>query len=786
MTPEVNMPVSGPTQGKKNEQAFCRTKPLENFYPGPPPIPSEVAGHCELSPAGELEAGSWQSFTLTYIAGPYGMDDTASLKIVFRFASDQTAPQTTDPKAPGYLTAEASNGATLSCRFDYKQSVRPWDRTVHIKVVKGCMAEGDRIVIRLGDSRFGSPGMRMQTFADPAYEFRVLVDPIACYHFVRLADEPTIAVVPGPRTRVQAVLPSLREAGEAFRLCIKTEDKWGNPSGNGEICFALSANLPVAGLPDKVSLHEGEATAVVEGLSCATPGDLVIAVSDAGNGSTVQSNPARLTANALSFRPYWGDLHGQSGETIGTGTAENYFLFARDKAFLDVSGHQGNDFQITQAFWEELGHLSARFNEPGRFVTVPGYEWSGNTSLGGDRNVYLLRDAGPIHRSSHALVPEHSDIASDCRTAAELFSALARDNQDALVIAHCGGRYANLAAAHHSRLEPAIEIHSSWGTFEWLLHDAFDLGFRTGIVAGSDDHKARPGASWPGASLFGALGGLTCLLLPELNREAVFACLRQRRHYATTGSRLHLAVRAVFPQPAVRFANDPALGPCRKQPAAYALMGDIVHSREKELTLEVEAASSSPVERLDIFNGKRLVHVWRPYGRQDLGRRIRVIWSGAEYRGRFRMSTWDGSAKLTANSFMRITPINFFNPDKLLRQPAKQELTWQSVTTGNFAGFDALLEDARSGSIRVETRSGTLETAIDELGLEDTTVAFGGLEKRIGAYRLPDHNNCRSLSISESIPLSAGMDNPIYVRLTTEDGHRAWSSPIYVVPDPGW
>jgi hypothetical protein len=633
--------------------------------------------------------------------------------------------------------------------------------------------------------RFGSPGMRMQTFADPAYEFQVLVDPIACYHFARLQEEPTIAVLPGPRARVCAVLPTLRQAGEPFRLCIKTEDKWGNPSGQGEAGFALSASLPVAGLPENIVLHDGEATAVIEGLACATPGDLMITLRG-GDDLSAQSNPARLAASALSLRPYWADLHGQSGETIGTGTAENYFSFARDRAFLDASGHQGNDFQITQAFWEELGRLSARFNQPGRFVTMPGYEWSGNTSLGGDRNVYCGRDAGAIHRSSHALIPDQSDIASDCRTAAELFAALSRDDQETLVIAHCGGRYANLAAAHDPRIESAVEIHSSWGTFEWLLHDAFALGFRVGIVAGSDDHKARPGASWPGASLFGALGGLTCLLMPELSREAVFACLRQRRHYATTGSRLHLAVRAAFSQPAIRFAVDPSLGPCQKQFAAHALMGDIVHAKEQELVLEVEAAAPAPIERLDIFNGKQLIKSWRPYGRQELGRRIRVLWSGAEYRGRFRMSAWDGSAKLTGNGFARVTPINFFNPDKPLRKPGAQELAWQSVTTGNFAGFDALLQDGAGGKLRVETSSGALETEIDRIGFDEIAVEFGGLDKRMAAYRLPDCNQCRSLILSERVSVAPGVDNPLYVRLTTEDGHRAWSSPIYIVPDPGW
>ena len=36
----------------------------------------------------------------------------------------------------------------------------------------------------------------------------------------------------------------------------------------------------------------------------------------------------------------------------------------------------------------------------------------------------------------------------------------------------------------------------------------------------SDDHKGRPGATRPGASTFGAVGGLTCYFMPELTRDA--------------------------------------------------------------------------------------------------------------------------------------------------------------------------------------------------------------------------------------------------------------------------
>jgi len=64
-----------------------------------------------------------------------------------------------------------------------------------------------------------------------------------------------------------------------------------------------------------------------------------------------------------------------------------------------------------------------------------------------------------------------------------------------------------------------MEIHSAWGTFEWLLTDGFALGHRSGVVCNSDGHKGRPGASYPGAATFGAYGGLTCFLAEELTRS---------------------------------------------------------------------------------------------------------------------------------------------------------------------------------------------------------------------------------------------------------------------------
>ena len=146
---------------------------------------------------------------------------------------------------------------------------------------------------------------------------------------------------------------------------------------------------------------------------------------------------------------FWGDTHGQSNETLGTNTAREYFEFGRDKAFLDVMGHQGNDFQITGAFWRELNALTKEFDEPGRFVCIPGYEWSANTAVGGDRNVHYRHEGETIHRSSHAQIADAVDIGdegADAHDAHELFAKLR--GKDCVVVAHVGGRYADIKFAH--------------------------------------------------------------------------------------------------------------------------------------------------------------------------------------------------------------------------------------------------------------------------------------------------------------------------------------------------
>jgi hypothetical protein len=734
-------------------------------------------GSAAISPTDPVEAGSFRSFTLVYTAGYFGIDDTGSIKVVHRFASDMGRPQWSDPQAPNYTTVEASNGAVLEVQYDAKRNIRPWDKTLFIRVIRGFLREGDTITVRFGDPRQGSPGMRVQTFVEPTFEFRVLADPFAMYNYVELPVQPFVPIVAGPPVGWKAILPTLRRCGEAFSLGFKGEDAWGNPSDQVEGVFVLRPNLPVAGLPQQIAMRRGEHAMRVEGLSVGEPADLLIEVLDEDGRTLCTSNPLRIVAEA-DLLPYWCDLHGQSEETIGTNSARELIAFARDRAFLDGMSHQGNDFQITTPFWNELNALTREYNEDGRFIIYPGYEWSGNTGLGGDRNVMFMQEGRQIHRSSHALVDDLADVATDANSADDLFQAL--QDEDCVVIAHIGGRYADIKMAHDVRIERSVEVHSDWGTFEWLIEDALEQGYRIGIVANSDGHKGRHGASHPGASLFGAYGGLTCLLGRELTRAGLFEALRKRHHYATTGCRMVLDVRAAFCSDALRFSDDPNLGAATGIAVRSAMMGDILRSAETEVEFTIDAIASAPIERVEIRNGLEVLETWRPYEADALGRRIRVIWEGSEYRGRGRQTIWDGGCTLDGNRFERIAPINLWNLDKKLEQTGPGSLAWTALTTGGFGGFDAWLSDPLAGTLRIDTALVRCEIPVAGIGRDDLVFDAGGIKRRIRVFRLPDENPHRTMRLSRRIPLRAQGDNALYVCVTQEDGHLIWSSPIYV------
>jgi hypothetical protein len=211
------------------------------------------------------------------------------------------------------------------------------------------------------------------------------------------------------------------------------------------------------------------------------------------------------------------------------------------------------------------------------------------------------------------------------------------------------------------------------------------------------------------------------------------------------------------------------------------MMGDIVHLPAGEVELSADILTTAPIERVDLFNGLEHVETIRPYGQDALGNRIRVMWEGAEYRGRFRQVIWDGSAHLSDNRIVAAKAFNFFNRDKTLDRVGETGLEWKALTTGNIGGFDMWVEDAYGGTLKLETPLVSCGVPLEEIGYEDEVFDQSGILPRyLKIFRLPAENTHRSLRFARRIALRETGDNPLFIRLTQEDGTLAWTSPIYV------
>src|SRR5690606_37675291 len=105
------------------------------------------------------------------------------------------------------------------------------------------------------------------------------------------------------------------------------------------------------------------------------------------------------------------------------------------------------------------------------------------------------------------------------------------------------------------------------------------------------------------------------------------------------------------------------------------------------------------------------------YGPDDLGARLRILYQGAEYRGRARTTTWDGSVGLDGNAIMRGRMINNWNLDRGLSIESPAKASWKAVTTGNYGAVDLWLVE-EGGRLALVTPHVTAELDIGDIGFE--------------------------------------------------------------------
>ncbi len=242
---------------------------------------------------------------------------------------------------------------------------------------------------------------------------------------------------------------------------------------------------------------------------------------------------------------FMGDLHNHLLIDDGhEGFVDQLFHVHRDRFAMDFAATTSHG-DSNKLLISELAHndaLTESLLDTHTFVTIPGFEWTQGDFVvprAGHRHVIYETIGGPLYRPTEG----HSDSIR------EFVDLMSKTN--GLLFAHhitrasTGGTdwsYVNV------KVEPCVEICSSWGRFEYYrnpghirgpetrncsVQDAWRRGLRLGVIGGSDGHN-----------LFGdRIQGVTGVYATELKRSALFAAIRARHTFATTGEPIQLDFR---------------------------------------------------------------------------------------------------------------------------------------------------------------------------------------------------------------------------------------------------
>jgi hypothetical protein len=479
---------------------------------------------------------SLDRFRIHYEVGPLGIASGGAVYVLVSPFWEWSPPQVVEPAQRGYTEVRASAEDIVLDTAVVDENL------LSIQVGGRPLLAGERIEIVYG----AGPGQALtDRYAERDSVFWVQVDGDGDGTRRVVRDSPVIDVLPGPPAQLLLHLPTVARPGERV---------WGVAAF---VDASLNAGMPVNAelrfvdppsgieLPEKLVFEPGDRGRKRFEARAHEPGLYRVVARVDDMELEVASNPMLVTADGP--RVLWGDLHGHSNFSDGTGVPEDYFAYARDVSALDVVALTDHDhwgmlpLVDHPELWSEIREQTRRFYEPGRFVTLLGFEWT--SWIYGHRHVLYRGDEGDLYDS----------IDPGTEHPTQLWDALAKAGHDALTFAHHsgGGPVAtDWSIAPDPRFEPLVEIVSIHGNSEALdapqvLHepvpghfvrDALARGYTLGFVGSGDRHDGHPGAY----QVEPPQGGLAAIIAEEPTREAVFEALRARRVYATNGARILL------------------------------------------------------------------------------------------------------------------------------------------------------------------------------------------------------------------------------------------------------
>ena len=730
-------------------------------------------GHAAFEPCEAVIAGRYGTWRLTYTAGSRGIVAGGSLRVYTDSDTDWGIPQFATPDATDYMSVESPAGVDVAVRIENQRSLR-------VFVYGRGLLQGERITLIYGDTSEGSPGSRAQTFLEETRYLWIDVDAEGDGNGVTLANPPCVEVVGDDAHRLVAVAPSTVVTGEVFRVLLKAEDQWGNPTQSYGGPVAVSGDgIEISARCRLVSFADNNTGTIwLDGFKAVRPGTLTITATDSTLGLRCESNPILVSDTATEHQLVWADPHG--GQVMLNSKYGNFFRYARDVAGIQFVGFQRNADAISAEDWEVQQHEERALYEPGHFVPIPGFEWSGRTWEGGHHNIYFRRHDQPARRNRpYDEVFQGDRLESDSTHIRDVYRTYR--NTDTIITMHVGGEHSDLTH-HDPTLETGVEIVSSHGMFEWMLRDALTRGYRLAFLGGSDSYTGRPGDDRPGYQMRRySKAGLTGVYAKDISLESFHEAMRARRVYATTGARMILRCEA----------DGHPMGAEYTTTSAPEILASII--------------GSAPLESVELFRGLERV-ASAPLRQPTIANRVRVIWRGASRMTSYSGIVWDGALQVNGARITDISTLRFDSPRSHVAQRTDTTVRWHAWGCGYPMGLVLDIDNAADAelSLSLEAKAITGPAYGGHGSQPPRRMSFAPSENVTMSVRLSDllSNGPRELDIgvldrklelslaSEPGPSAAQLNfidkcpqpgvNPYWIRVVQADLETGWTSPVFV------
>ncbi len=453
----------------------------------------------------EVEAGARSPLAITFVAGPDGVPENATVTFPMR-------GQNPLGRLPDF-------DLVCSGQCDVEKHQRGF------RIKNGALAEGERVALHW-------PSFQWTPLAGRR-EFKVVVGYGDGRPEQRLPEPLVIRVGPKALFRLDATIPGTHQAGSEIRVQVTARDEHDN-----RVPYTGAVTVGSGGAEARLWMAEGIGSSRLQ----PSPGNAT-RVSVKSPVGACDSNPSVLADGPELFV---GDLHCHDFLSEAEGYPDEVYRWAIEDRGLDFisvvpQSHGWHDNET----WAIVKYMNERYLNEGRFVTFLGFEWQ-HTGFG-DKVIHYLGGDQPYLPVDDARY----------RSAAGLYAALR--GSDALVVSHhssyppgswCGSTDFEAVETDVERL---VELWSMHGSSEGYdpsdrplartdpdrqVMAALKRGHRLGFTGGSDSHSGRPGGS--AKEPFPCWGGLTAVWADRLSRRALFQGLYARRTYALTGARIVL------------------------------------------------------------------------------------------------------------------------------------------------------------------------------------------------------------------------------------------------------